>query len=153
MYLSKGITIYVMQAEDKKVNLTEVAGLRPFGGNKDLIVNTSKVDEVIVEAVYWRKDNHIHNWFVNNCQNGVDDCERYRVTKEQLEELVRVCKLVLGDHSKANELLPTQRGFFFGSTDYDEFYYDSLEYTVEEIEKLLKEDEGCEVDYYYRSSW
>ena len=48
---------------------------------------------------YWRKANHIHKWFVDNVQNGVDECDTYEVTKEQLEDLLNVCRKVL-DGSK-----------------------------------------------------
>lgn len=44
---------------------------------------------------YWRKANQIHNWFVNNVQNGYDDCEYYEATKLQLEELLEICKMVV----------------------------------------------------------
>jgi hypothetical protein len=35
----------------------------------------------------------------------------------------------------AKELLPTQAGFFFGSTDYDEYYYEDLVYTRDLLDK------------------
>ena len=45
---------------------------------------------------YWRKANHIHNWFVENIQDGIDDCAYHReVTDEDLLELLDVCKRVL----------------------------------------------------------
>ena len=40
------------------------------------------------EVGYWRKANQIHKWFVDNVQDGVDDCGEYKVTKEQLIETV-----------------------------------------------------------------
>ena len=43
----------------------------------------------------WRKANHIHNWFVENVQDGNDDCGTYEVTREQLEDLLDVCKRVI----------------------------------------------------------
>ncbi len=51
----------------------------------------------------------------------------------------------------ASELLPTTSGFFFGSTDYDEFYFDDIKGTAEKLRALLKED--GEGSYYYSSSW
>lgn len=45
---------------------------------------------------------------------------------------------VLEDTSTARELLPTQNGFFFGSTDYDEYYWRDLEFTKEQLEKILE---------------
>lgn len=43
---------------------------------------------------YWRKANQIHNWFVENVQNGIDDCKAYEVTEEKLRELLNTCKMV-----------------------------------------------------------
>ena len=50
----------------------------------------------ITEQVgYWRKANQIHNWFVKNIQDGVDDCNYHReVTEEDLNELLDICKRV-----------------------------------------------------------
>jgi len=53
--------------------------------------------------------------------------------------------------SKAQELLPTQEGVFFGSTDYDESYIQDVEYTKNVLDGLLAESSGDE--YYYSSSW
>jgi hypothetical protein len=48
------------------------------------------------EVGYWRKANQIHNWFVENVQYGVDDCDYHdEVTKETLEELLDACQRVL----------------------------------------------------------
>lgn len=55
----------------------------------------SKLDDCCIQVGYWRKANHIHNWFVNNVQNGEDDCNSYIVTKEKLINLLDVCKKVL----------------------------------------------------------
>lgn len=52
---------------------------------------------------YWRKANAIHQWFVEQCQDGKDDCGRYSVTQEQLVELRDKCKAVL-----ALEVVPGQ---------------------------------------------
>jgi hypothetical protein len=43
--------------------------------------------EVIEEVMYWRKANQIHKWFVDNVQDGVDDCKEYWVSEEKLQEL------------------------------------------------------------------
>lgn len=42
----------------------------------------------------WRKANQIHAWFVDNVQDGVDDCGSYIVSENILEELLSVCKQV-----------------------------------------------------------
>ena len=101
-------------------------------------------------AGYWRKANQIHQWFVDNVQDGVDNCSKYYVSLEQLNELLGICNTVLADHSQAEELLPTADGFFFGNTNYDEWYFNDLEETVKILGRVTS-NEGF--DYYYVSSW
>jgi len=123
-------------------------------------------------AIYWRKANAIHQWFVENVQYGEDDCHIYEVDVDQLKELLAVCEEVLADRSKAEELLPTQAGFFFGSLEYDEWYWDDVKQTaagiraiLENIEPLVVKEfpvpawrekgdpDEWEVRFYYSSSW
>jgi len=105
-----------------------------------------------VKIGYWRKANAVHDWFVQNCQDGNDDCREAYVPIEKLEELRNICKMVLGNHALASEYLPTSSGFFFGSTDYDEWYYKDLESTVEIIDKALSKISN-EWTFAYQSSW
>ena len=97
-----------------------------------------------------RKANQIHRWFVENCQDGVDDCRDAYVSGETLKELLDVCKQVEADHSLAESLLPAASGFFFGGTDYDEWYYNDITNTIKIIEEALVDGAG---DFYYSSSW
>ena len=105
------------------------------------------------ELGYWRKANAIHKWFVDNVQNGVDDCGEYKVTKEQLIELRDTCNDVLKEPNLAEHLLPTQSGFFFGGTDYGDGYVWDLENTVHIINEILENKSYCLDDLYYSSSW
>ena len=118
------------------------------------------------ELMYWRKANQIHNWFVQNCQNGVDDCEQYAITVADLMKLKELCEkiLTMTENRKAMrytsfcaqkkeevdvrfltlegveyaiEHLPSRSGFFFGSTEYDDYYVLQLENTVEQINDTL----------------
>ena len=117
-------------------------------------INLNRISTITEEVGYWRKANHIHNWFVQNVQGGRDECQRAYVSKEDLEKLLSICKEVLADHSKAPELLPTTSGFFFGGTDYDEYYFQDVQDTIDIIEPLLKElEENSMGDVYYQSSW
>ncbi len=90
--------------------------------------------------MYWRKANQIRGWFCDNL-DGFTDCAPIVVPKEKLEELLNVCEEVLAVRTEENSkwLLPTTEGFFFGSTDYDEYYYDDVEMTAETLRKLLKD--------------
>lgn len=114
-----------------------------------------RVKEVSVEIMYWRKANAIHKWFVDNVQDGVDECQKSYVSKEDLQNLLETCKVVLANPDKAETLLPSQSGFFFGGTEYDEWYIKDLERTVEVLEKVVPR---METDFrgwmfYYQSSW
>lgn len=46
------------------------------------------------EVGYWRKADQIHNWFVENVQNGADDCDFYECTEEDLGKLLEICMTV-----------------------------------------------------------
>lgn len=109
---------------------------------------------IMQQVADWRKANAIHQWFVENIQDGEDDCRFHReVTESDLESLLNTCKMVFDNINKAQELLPTQSGFFFGSTDYDEWYIDDLKHTITIIEKILKETDFDLYAIYYCSSW
>lgn len=70
----------------------------------------------------FRKVNLIVSFF-----NYEDNCSYMVIQKDKINELLDACNAVLGDHDKAEEFLPTQSGFFFGSTDYDEWYFKNVE--------------------------
>src|SRR5680860_607615 len=114
------------------------------------MVEPGKVRYVIEEAGYWRKANAIHRWFVENVQAGNDDCHTYEVSREQLQALLRSVETVLAHPDMAAHLLPTQEGFFFGSTEYDEGYVEDLQETKTILVEALADDEA---DFEYSSSW
>lgn len=53
----------------------------------------------------------------------------------------------------AEELLPSCGGFFFGSTEYDEYYMQDIENTIEIIKKVLATTDFETQAIYYVSSW
>lgn len=123
----------------------------------DLPVKLNRLTYVIEDVGYWRKANQIHKWFVDNVQGGVDDCSKYEVDVEKLKELLKICKKVKKDHSLAEQLLPTQSGFFFGGTSYDEYYFYDIDTTIKILTPLLKELKAQPETIYsyieYQSSW
>jgi hypothetical protein len=116
---------------------------------------------VEVTALYWRKANQIHAWFVANVQDGNDDCGEYYVSREHLDKLRETCKAVLAAENTpeaeetAQQLLPPQPGFFFGTYEIDEGYYEDLQYTVKGIDYVLENfpAEGWQWEFEYHSSW
>ncbi len=141
-------------------------------------------DDSFDEVAYWRKANQIHNWFVENIQDGNDDCGYYEVSRQKLQELLADCCDVLkyaecelqemngglqkidGEWKETtmmgrkilnkdvvSDILPTTSGFFFGSTDYDEWYLRDIENTIEQINTILDETDFTEDAILYTSSW
>lgn len=104
---------------------------------------------------YWRKANAIHHWIVENCAHGVDECQIIFVSAENLKKLRDVCESVLNDHSVAASILPTASGFFFGGREYDEYYFDEVEYTKELLDKVIDflEENGRNYTVEYQASW
>ena len=115
-------------------------------------VDDYEVDYIELQVGYWRKANQIHKWFVDNIQNGVDDCGKHQVEKEKLIDLLNIVNQAL-ETNKPEKILPTQSGFFFGSTEYDEYYKKDLEDTKKMIEKYLEFKDNDKYDLYYQSSW
>lgn len=113
----------------------------------------ARVKNVEVEIMYWRKANAIHAWFVRECQEGVDECQKSYVSQDQLKELVAICKKVLKDPAKAQKLLEPQSGFFFGSTEVDEWYLEDLKRTVDTLSAFLKVRDLDTWSIHYQSSW
>lgn len=111
-----------------------------------------RVKEVTIEAMYWRKANAIHKWFVDKVQGGEDNCQEFEVSLAQLEELLEVIEQVLENPDRAGELLPPQAGFFFGGTDMDQWYWDDLKQTQSKLQELFTRD-WKSWDFYYRASW
>lgn len=140
---------------------------------------------IMEEVGYWRKANQIHNFFVENVQDGEDDCSYHNeCTKEILEDLLDKCYKVLTgsimmigqvkngqqyvdgewvdcmkpgkviiNPEVAEELLPSCRGFFFGSTEYDEYYMQDIEDTIKIIKNVLATTDFETQMLAYCSSW
>jgi len=183
MYLSKRTYVknWDHHPEEKK-NTFEIKQ----GGKVREDIDPTKISYIIEEVAYWRKANAIHQYFVDNCQDGNDDCGEHYVEEDKLKELLNRCKVVKAslersgkrtiqvkngyangqptycavevftETATAEDLLPIQTGFFFGSEHYDEWYLKDLDYTIEVIENLFKDvKEGGYLsgEIYYQSSW
>jgi hypothetical protein len=53
----------------------------------------------------------------------------------------------------SDAILPTKSGFFFGNTEYDEYYYNEVKYTIEILEEIIKKHNPKVDNYIYSSSW
>ena len=155
MYLSG--KKFLWTGERQKV---DVSKLMPLGFKHE-------PKEIRFEIMYWRKANAIHKWFVDNVQDGEDDCKTYPVSVEKLSGLRETIKEVLTDMArvvhrlnrkivpaKAKSVLPTTSGFFFGGEEYDEFYWKGLEDTLKMLNQILDNPEMYkDIEFDYHSSW
>lgn len=169
----------IKEIKESKPNL--YAEIKPYIHNRGQYICWESIFE---EVGYWRKANAIHKWFVDNVQNGVDDCGYYEVSKEQLNELLEIC-IKVRDNSKlvngwvkngeryengqwmpcveegqyienpevAEELLPTQGGFFFGGTNYDQWYMEDIVDTIGILTRALETTDFDKEIISYHSSW
>ena len=124
-----------------------------LAGLDQIISENNYTVSVEVNAIYWRKANAIHQWFVDNCGKGIDECQRIYVQRKDLEDLRDLVKDVLIHRDKAQVALPPQSGFFFGSTEIDEWYWEDLEYTAKELDRVLMNTFEYDVDFFYQASW
>jgi hypothetical protein len=94
--------------------------------------------DVHVEEVWvGRKENHIHAYFEGEV-GEMENCGYLRVEREHIERLVDRLKQVVADHEMAGAALPTQAGFFFGGTEYGEYYFNDVEAELEEFKVVLE---------------
>lgn len=146
MYLNARSSVNAYDSED-----TEQKALQqvPFIANSGMMVNN-----IEYRVMYWRKANAIHKWFVDNVQDGVDNCEEFHVSPQHLQLLRDTCKQVLDDNALAGELLPPSEGFFFGTTEITDYYFDDLRATVEGLDKALAFAQRDRwTTFSYRASW
>lgn len=112
---------------------------------------------VNVPVGYWRKANAIHNYIVETHADGRDECQEIGLSRDNLHTLREMCKLAIDGYNEnhstvfAEENLPTRSGFFFGGTEYDEWYFRDLQNTVDIIDRCLADESN---DWFiYRASW
>ena len=118
---------------------------------------TFRPSHIVEEIGYWRKANHIHAWFVDNCGHGIDECQHIDVRYDDLLQLKKICETIVkqeeGWEEYAKENLPSRSGFFFGGTEYDEYYINDCKHLIDIVNELEKDEENSTQEYYYRASW
>lgn len=139
MYLSRNIRLTNLQG----IDLPEITTLDNDWQDSHRIVAHQSV-------MYWRKANAIHRWFVDNIQDGEDNCHPYSVSIHDLISLADTCENAL--NNRDHELLPPQDGFFFGSTEIDDYYWDELKNTHDKLRELISQHTD-DMDYTYQASW
>ena len=102
------------QSADERYTVQIAQGGKPVPG-----IQSDRISNIEEELMYWRKANHIHAWFVDNVQDGMDDCKDHYLSEDNLRELLSVCEKVV----KASNLVD---GLVYDGTVYDKEHPDGL---------------------------
>lgn len=110
-------------------------------------------EKEVHEVAYWRKANAIHGWIINTT-NAIDDCTPIELTKEELSNLRKTCVKVLDVHTTdyAEKMLPPTEGFFFGTNQVDEFYWEQIKETIEKLTTIIDQSVD-DATFEYQASW
>lgn len=151
-----------------------------LGNNVREDIKPERIVYIVEKVAYWCKFNALHNWIIDNCAEGIDDCQEIYISNETIKELHKTLKKARKVLSKAGmkkarirtgwdingdtvevdvydcedeikDILPPTSGCFFGSIQIDEYYKNQVEKTIQIIDNLLIED--AEGDFYYHASW
>jgi len=109
MYLTERHSKVLGPREEEQLKRQKLAEIMNIELDSESLVEL----EMHREVGYWRKANAIHKWFVNNVQDGEDDCNRYEVSVKQLLQLRDLCEQVVENNNLAMELLPPTQGILF----------------------------------------
>lgn len=135
------------------------------------------------DLMYWRKANQIHRYFCTYGEEIEKDISykiSKEILEKLLEKCNNIMDIVITEEGKIKngetlkngewepilqdgitivnkdeiaEILPTQDGFFFGSTEYDQWYLDDIRNTKKVLEEILKEVDFENEDCFYLASW
>ena len=111
------------------------AGVMPFPELKEALDKEVGMHYEQYDA-YFRKVNFLFKYFEDRGKM-VDQYYAF-VEPEDVEDIIDKCERILKNHELAYQLLPTQSGFFFGSTDYNDWYYSDVKDCLKQMKAYLK---------------
>lgn len=116
--------------------------------------NTEYTDDSLEDVGYFRKVNFLHLWVEENLNNGEStNCEFIEIPKAKLDELIDSLRKVRNDNSLAAELLPSCSRLFFGSINYDDWYFKNIDEALETFTKIKNTTDFNTQKVLYYSWW
>ena len=88
------------------------------------------------EDMYFRKVNFLYAYFADRLEK-----EQCIVTLDDCQKIIKYAETILEtrDTDIAEKLLPTQSGFFFGSTAYDDYYFEDVRDVLEQFSEYIED--------------
>ena len=128
----------------------------------DSKIKPERISYIVEYVGYWRKFNALHNYIVENFADGRDDYQHIGLTEGDLRNILNTlqeAKYILDSDAsdelksdKLSDVFPTAEGFFFGATEYGDYYAECVDNTILLLTDLLDEcDDYC--SFYYQASW
>lgn len=113
---------------------------------------SNKLWDETYEIGYWRKCNFLHKFL---CTNGqlIENEILYIIPRATLYDFLEKAVKVVKKHSTkfSQNTLPTCAGFFYGSTEYDDYYYEWVLEEISKVAEILKNYDDEKFLYY--ASW
>lgn len=109
-------------------------GLDIYLFKEPIVANGSEPEKE--QVGYFRKVNCFLDWVDNNV-GTVENCEPLPIPKDKLVLLKETLDKV--NKENCEDILPTTEGFFFGNTDYNEYYWQDVDELKEWVDKTLNE--------------
>lgn len=132
---------------EQKMDTAEDQAVRQqlFNKQRDLY---DQIVDVRKDVAYFRKVNFLIPFF-----GYEDNCTDLQLLKSSVEDLIEACDKVLADHDCASEILPTEDGFFFGRTEYDDYYFADVRNVRDEFKEILSTVDWENEELYMHCWW
>jgi len=124
-------------------------------------IKPKRICYIIEQVGYWRKFNALHGYIVDTFASGEDNCQQIYLDNYSLIQILDTLKQAkdildsdASDEEKSDKLsdvFPTSEGFFFGATEYGDYYAECVDNTILLLTALL--DESGDDNFYYQASW
>ena len=112
--------------------------------------------ERLEEVGYFRKINSFLNWVHNRHPEVPWSRQMWtELSKEDIEECIKVTDEVMHTSSmqRIKEIFPTTQGFFFGSDDYDDWYFHDVKRVNDTLNVILENTDWENEVIVYTESW
>ena len=73
--------------------------------------------------------------------------------KDEIEEITDILSAVLFDKTQAEYILPREKGFFFGSYEYDDYYFQCVEQALADFKEIQEKYTSDRFEILYDASW